>query len=109
MAKGKVEETKKVAVSKYWEEEDPDVNNLGANQFRFYVQAEKLQVYRRKEGTPNGVTKGCTIELDKMSNDELTEMAELFSNAVADVIDGREEEEAPKKKSAKKSTKKRSA
>jgi len=109
MAKGTIVKETPAKAVKYWEEEDPDVNNLGANQFRFYVQAEKLQVYRRKEGTPNGVTKGCTLELDKMTNDELTEMAELFSNAVADVIDGREEEEAPKKKSAKKSTKKRSA
>jgi hypothetical protein len=101
MAKVQQKEVTKEKVGKYWEEEDPQVNNFGQNQFRFYPNAEKLQVYRRKDGTPNGVTKGCTMELDKMSIDELTDLAELISNAIAEVIDGREEEEKPKKKSTK--------
>lgn len=93
--------------AKYWETEKPEVETLGVNQFRWYKENGKLQMYRVKESAPNGVTKGCTMELDQMSVEELEELKDILTSAIDFEIaqrEGEEEEPKPKKKSAKKTT-----
>lgn len=89
---------------KYWEVEEPKVSVLGINQFRYYEQAGKLQVFRVKEGAPRGVTKGCTIELDNMSDEELKELAVVITEAIKKELSSRAVEDEGEKASAKKKT-----
>ena len=73
---------KEEKVKKYWELEDPKEFTLGINHFKQFEEHGKLQVYRVKEGTKRGITKGCTIELDQMSDDELNKLKELVVAAI---------------------------
>jgi hypothetical protein len=74
---------------KYWENEKPKEFKLGINVFKHYEEAGKLQVFRHREGTRFGVTKGCTIDLGEMSDDELIELAEIISEVMKSEIDKR--------------------
>lgn len=94
-----------MAEAKYWELENPEVKILGRNEVRFFKKAGKVQVFRRKEGLKHGVTKGATLELDSMSDNELRILLEVLMVAVDAELSKREENEEPKK--AKKKTKSR--
>jgi len=61
-------------MTKYWEEEEPDVIEAGRNRIKIYPEAGKIQVFTMLEGAPHGVGKGATINLLEMNMDELADL-----------------------------------
>lgn len=71
---------------KYWENEEPEVFELGKNQFRYYAQAGKLQVYPLAPNTPHGVGRGATIDLAGMSLDEVRQFKAVVNGVLDDTL-----------------------
>lgn len=68
---------------KYWELEIPVILSTNKNEIRIYQQYGKIQVFPKIASTPNGVGKGATIDLEKMTKEELLNL----KTELNDVID----------------------
>lgn len=66
----------------YWELEAPAVTRLGNNEFRYYKNARKLQVFPVVLNSAYGIGKGATIDLAAMSEKELDKMFSFFEMAI---------------------------
>ena len=73
--------------NKYWENEAPEIFEFGKNQFRYYQEAGKLQVYPIIPGTANGVGRGATIDLQAMSPDEVLQFKQVLDNILGEMAD----------------------
>ena len=74
--------TKTKHVKKYWEREQAKIVTLGKNVFKLYAENGKLQVYPRVESAKNGVGRGATIDLEQMSETEMTQLLQVLEYAV---------------------------
>jgi len=69
-------------MSKYWEDETPEVITTDKNEIRVFNEAGKIQVFP-KIGTGRGIGKGATIDLEAMGDKELTSFVRKIEEAVA--------------------------
>ena len=72
---------------KYWETETPETFEFGKNQFRYYKEAGKLQVYPLAPNTTHGVGRGATIDLQAMSPDEVLQFKLVLDNICEEMAD----------------------
>lgn len=55
-------------LKRYWEFEDPKIVRTEANEFRWFKECQKLQVYPIVERAPRGIGRGVTIDLSKIKD-----------------------------------------
>lgn len=67
---------------RYWEREQPQVLRTKKNELRFFPEHGKIQVYPRIEGTPHGVGRGVTINLEDEEPEVLMELASKFQETI---------------------------
>lgn len=67
----------------YWEKEEPVVTTYEQVIVKQYLEAGKLQFFRRIDIAPHGVGKGVTIDLGCMSEDELLSMQYVVNEAIS--------------------------
>lgn len=57
-------------LKRYWEFEKPQVVRTESNEFRWFKECKKLQIYAVVPSAPRGIGKGVTIDLTKVKNEE---------------------------------------
>jgi hypothetical protein len=67
---------------KYWEKESPSVVEVGRNVLKIFFKSRKIQVFKRIDGTANGLSKGVTLDLDQMNRAELEGMKVAVTSAI---------------------------
>jgi hypothetical protein len=67
---------------KYWEVETPVEITTEKNVIKVYVENGKVQVFPRVASSKYGIGKGATVDLETMTEQELTQFQELISQAI---------------------------
>jgi hypothetical protein len=68
--------------ARYWETETPEVMAVGKTVLKVFRKNGKIQVYPRVQGSPNGVGRGATIDLEKMSAAEREKVKTLLLETI---------------------------
>lgn len=68
---------------KYWEKESPEVGTFGRTVLKVFPNAGKIQVYPRVHGSPNGVGRGATIDLEHMSKEERVKILKMLNDTIS--------------------------
>jgi hypothetical protein len=76
-------------MEKYWEKEVPQEVKLGKNVLKIFTKAGKIQVFPRVPGSPNGVGRGTSLDLEKMTKDERSALVKVLTEAITSYKDSK--------------------
>lgn len=54
----------------YWKVEQPEVIEFGTTLVRVYPKAQKIQLFRKIEDAPRGLSKGVTLDMDELTDSD---------------------------------------